>query len=700
MDPSERKPTPELPDFARQLVEEALNYTAGRNHGDLGQSSRSVAISVFHSLLERGYKILPPSLTVSATQLEADLLSEITSAGQDLTRLRQIWRARDPQNWHDIPGAFIALGSSFLECGEPLMAFDVLRQAVEISGTYEAKHLCALALLRAGAVDSARTILNELLLKNPADEEVLGLLAGTEKKLALSASSPIVRRKHFARAFELYRNAFQLTNGYWTGINAASLALVLKKKRTAALLAAKVIEYCQLELQRPGRVPFWVFATLGEAHLIQGEFEAAEKYYKLSIESAGRKQGHIVSMRRNADLVLQEIGRDDFPLNELFPVPDVLVFSGHMLDVIRPKGGLARKNLPEIQRRIESALGSFPVIGYSSAACGSDILFLETNARNGGENYIVLPFPAEDFVAMSVAFAGKDWERRFHVVLDTAADVYVLSSGQSHVVETQFEYANLIGLGLARLKAQQLDSRLRGLAVWDGHPGGVGGTASAVELWKKHHVPVELLQPSFFSAASQTTSADTSLAARQFIPEVRAILFADVVGFSRLIEAQVPEFFSRFMKEIGDFLAHPLRRPMVINTWGDALYLVFENVQKAGRVALELQRRILDTSWSQFGLPPGLALRIGLHGGLVYSCVDPVTKAHTFVGAQVTRAARLEPIAPPGQVYVSQEFAAIAAAEGVKEFSCEYVGITPSAKGYGDYPTYVLRSRMRNLPSQ
>jgi len=699
MDPSDRKPAPELPDFVRQLVEEALNRPAGENHGDAGQSGRSAAISVFHSLLERGYKILPPSHAVSATQLEADLLSEIASAGQDLKRLRQIWRARDPQNWKDIPSAFFALGSSFLECGEPLMAFDVLRQAVEISGTYEAKHLCALALLRAGAVDSARTILNELLVKNPVDEEVLGLLAGTEKKLALLASAPLERRKHFARAFELYRNAFQLTNGYWTGINAASLALVLKKKRTAASFAAKVVECCRIELQRPGHVPFWVFATLGEAHLIQGELEASKKYYKLSVESAGRKQGNIVSMRRNADLVLQEIGRD-FPLNELFPVPDVLVFSGHMLDVIRPEGGLTGENLPEIKGRIESALGSSPVIGYSSAACGSDILFLETNARNGGENYIILPFPVEDFVAMSVAVAGKDWERRFHAVLETAADVYVLSSGQSHVVETQFEYANLIGLGLARLKAQQLDSQLRGLAVWDGHPGGIGGTASAVELWKKHHVPVEVLQSTPFPAASQTTSADTSLAAKEFIPEVRALLFADVVGFSRLIESQVPEFFSRFMKEIGDFLEHPLRRPIAINTWGDALYLVFENVQKAGRVALELQRRILDTSWSQFGLPTGLALRIGLHGGLVYSCVDPVTKAHTFVGAQVTRAARLEPIAPPGHVYVSQEFAAIAAAEGVKEFSCEYVGITPSAKGYGDYPTYVLRSRMGNLPSQ
>src|SRR5262249_8749730 len=99
--------------------------------------------------------------------------------------------------------------------------------------------------------------------------------------------------------------------------------------------------------------------------------------------------------------------------------------------------------------------------------------------------------------------------------------------------------------------------------------------------------------------------------------------------------------------------------------------------------------------WGSRGLPEDLALRIGLHAGPVYACTDPVTALPTFVGAQVTRAARIEPITPPGKVYVSEQFAALAAAEGVREFDCEYVGITPTAKGFGDYPTYVLHSRMK-----
>ncbi|NES66002.1 MAG: hypothetical protein F6K24_12440, partial [Okeania sp. SIO2D1] len=39
----------------------------------------------------------------------------------------------------------------------------------------------------------------------------------------------------------------------------------------------------------------------------------------------------------------------------------------------------------------------------------------------------------------------------------------------------------------------------------------------------------------------------------------------------------------------------------------------------------------------------------------------------------------------------SQEFAAMVASEGVKEFTCDYVGKTPLAKSYGTFPTYHVR---------
>ena len=81
-------------------------------------------------------------------------------------------------------------------------------------------------------------------------------------------------------------------------------------------------------------------------------------------------------------------------------------------------------------------------------------------------------------------------------------------------------------------------------------------------------------------------------------------------------------------------------------------------------------------------------IRIALHAGPVYVCIDPVTERQNCLGTHVSHAARIEPITPPGQVFASQAFAALAAARPFAEFACHYVGQTPLAKGYGTYPTY------------
>jgi len=136
------------------------------------------------------------------------------------------------------------------------------------------------------------------------------------------------------------------------------------------------------------------------------------------------------------------------------------------------------------------------------------------------------------------------------------------------------------------------------------------------------------------------------------------------------------------------------RRPLLSNTWGDGLYFVFDTVRDARLFALELAGRIAATDWSAKGLPPELNLRIALHVGPVHVCMNPITARRDFMGTHVSRAARIEPVTPPGQVYASQAFAAFAAAERVGEFACEYVGLTALAKGFGTFPTYHVRTRV------
>jgi hypothetical protein len=58
----------------------------------------------------------------------------------------------------------------------------------------------------------------------------------------------------------------------------------------------------------------------------------------------------------------------------------------------------------------------------------------------------------------------------------------------------------------------------------------------------------------------------------------------------------------------------------------------------------------------------------------------------------VALTARIEPVTPPGEVFGSGTFAALAKTWQVRDFACDYVGQTPLAKGYGVLPMYVLRS--------
>src|SRR5262249_38100030 len=263
-----------------------------------------------------------------------------------------------------------------------------------------------------------------------------------------------------------------------------------------------------------------------------------------------------------------------------------------------------------------------------------------------------------------------------------------------------YEYANLMLLGLAVMHSRRLDTELVALSVWDGrHGDGIGGTASMVKHWRSLGHRVEIIHldelrrvPPATATVQSPEPPPIGLAESGGFPvRIVALLFADAVGFSKLDDEQIPRFVREFLGAIGSLARTGARKPLLSNTWGDGLYFVFGGVRDAGLFALDLCDRVATTSWAERGLPASLSLRIALHTGPAYACIDPVTARDNFIGAHVSRAARIEPVTPPGHVYASQAFAAIAAAEGVRDFACEYVGQMPLAKGYGTFPTFHVR---------
>jgi class 3 adenylate cyclase len=357
-----------------------------------------------------------------------------------------------------------------------------------------------------------------------------------------------------------------------------------------------------------------------------------------------------------------------------------------------------------------------PGFGFASAACGSDILFLEAMLDRGAEVSIVLPYDRNEFVSDSVDFVlNSNWRSRFDRVLERANRVITASPQKLEIGGIAYEFCNDLLFGLATIRARQLETSLAPLAVWDGMTGdGPGGAASAIQSWRRAGREPEIVDLGKISNAvaavylSRRSSAKADDRRRQkpgktigahraprqrFGSRIVAILFADAVGFSKLSEAEVPRFVQHFLGAISKLSKKFSKSILTKNTWGDGLYFVFSDVDLAGQFALALAYLATDTNWNEHGLPPDISLRIGLHAGPAYEFDDPITGNRTYSGTHVSRAARIEPITPRGQVYASEAFAALAAAHGAKKFTCDYVGQTPMAKGYGTLPTYHVRPR-------
>lgn len=133
-------------------------------------------------------------------------------------------------------------------------------------------------------------------------------------------------------------------------------------------------------------------------------------------------------------------------------------------------------------------------------------------------------------------------------------------------------------------------------------------------------------------------------------PERRlaAVVAADVVGYSRLMEADETGTLARLKTHRIELIdpAIAKNRGRIIKTTGDGMLLEFHSVADAVLCAAEIQRRMsrrnTDVSparWIQF--------RIGINLG------DVIAEENDIFGDGVNVAARLESLAEPGGIYVS-----------------------------------------------
>jgi tetratricopeptide (TPR) repeat protein len=570
--------------------------------------------------------------------------------------------------------------------GELLSAFDLAERGLaRHPDDVSLKHRAVLALARAGATDEARRRFDEYGLAAIEAEDVAALRARIAKDVALAAVGDD-RRRHALEAAALYGAVYARTGGYYPAINAATLSMIAGESERARELARQV-----LRLVGEPAEDYYAAATEAEAQLLLGRADDAHAALVRAAGLHGGDDGAVATTRRQLRLVCEATGVDVGVLAEL-PAPAVAHYCGHVISPHR--GRFPATAADNVAQAIAAEVLRHPSgYAYGSLASGSDILWAEALLAQGADLHVVLPFDREEFIEVSVSPGGPGWIERFERCLARATSVSYATEDAYLGDDVLFQYASELAMGLALLRARYLDGDARQFAVWDGEPAaGVAGTAIDVAAWGGHGLPVSVVSPG--EAASSHVERETP---RNRAPAagrvVRAMLFGDVKGFSKISDEHLPRFGLHVLGAFASVLEHHGADVCYRNTWGDALYVVLSDAAAAAACALELQSAIAAIDLEAVGLPAHLALRLAVHVGPVFHAHDPVVRAQSFMGSHVSRTARIEPVTPPGSVYVTEPFAAAIALAGRDEFVCDYVGHMPAAKDFGRLRMYRLRPR-------
>jgi hypothetical protein len=561
--------------------------------------------------------------------------------------------------------------------GDYLGAFDVARRGLEtFPDDLKLAHRAVLALARSGATAGARALLAKI---GTGDDELVALDARLFKDEALAAQGA-ERQRRAREAAARYGALFSRNNSAYPAINAATMYLIAGDTMHAHELAEQALALTLAEQPGAGDSldAYWRAATAAEAALVLGRLDVARA--QLAIARAANPDDHaaLATTRKQLTLVCHTRGDDPELVDALRP-PIVVHYAGHMIGQ-----RFAAHSEARVAAEVKATLERLDVgYGFGALANGADIVVAEALLARDAELHVVLPFDNEQFVRTSVERGGPQWVERFQRCLSRAASVtHGTMDASIEDTDALFAYGGQLAMGLALLRAGFLATQAVQIAVWDGKPSrGVAGTGADVATWRKRGLPTEVI-----AVDDAPADADDAPVLPTTSPmHVKAILFGDIKGFSKLRERDVPKFVAHVLGACGRVLDEC--EVDIRNTWGDGLYLILPSAGAAARCASRLQAvmRTLDPG------PVGqMGLRLAGHVGPVFDCFDAVTKQRSFFGSHVTRTARMEPVTPEGEVFVTEPFAA-ALALGAEEFACDYVGDVPAAKGFGSLRMCVLK---------
>ena len=500
------------------------------------------------------------------------------------------------------------------------------------------EYLWILALASCGSTQAALDALRASSLSLNVDEDCLALEARLLKDLAFSGAPNT--GAHLTEAAAAYERVAQRTGGTYTRQNAALLWMLAGDHERALTLAAAVAQrLATSEVPKDEDGAYFYWATLAEAALVLGDQASLARALAganpLCRRNSWARSRTLLQMRRLADVRPECAAL----IEQWYRPPVGLVLNAEWMPArLGDAIGIEAGDLPALAYCCGPAPGRD---WHELAALGVQLHAIYPDAPSGERT----PLPEN---------LRPERDASGHAATHTWSSLFLDETDDQQRVCAQ------TALGLSLGQAAELRARWVVLARSQG--GWCMYQNADRAALRAAFDPVETL------------------------PEERpkyAFLFADAVSYSSLNADETRRYWSCLLPQTAAAVLKRHAGDIVVRkTWGDSVHAVFRSAAKAATAALEIQAATAQLK-EEFGNGRRLIFRMALHYGPADHGIDPVEETPSVFGPQLSFAARIEPVAPPGGIFVTEPFAAQLSLEGAQKVHCSYVGTTSLAKSYG-----------------
>jgi class 3 adenylate cyclase len=312
-----------------------------------------------------------------------------------------------------------------------------------------------------------------------------------------------------------------------------------------------------------------------------------------------------------------------------------------------------------------------------------DLRVLECFVDAGASVSVVIPGTREELIHIWQRSHGDAWMMHLASGLERAQEVSATPGFLESEPKWAQHYVMAKAFGLSRLFADQIKTRWTSFAI-EGSAAAPGFHLRALDKVKARES-----ERGFADVSGPPSEIPREAGVRE--RRLCAVLFADFRGIQKIADADLPRFRSLVLARLGQIVAAHGKKILLRKAWDDALHVVIADAATAAAIALEIQREILEIASRDKNAFSRLELRIALHFAPAFRGDDPFEDTQTWYGSELTFAARIEPVTPPGTVFVTEAFAARLIVEAPDQYRPEYAGELELAGSYGRSRLFFLR---------